>query len=310
MPQTQSEYISRINKVLDYIEANSGRSMTLEELATVASFSRFHFSRIFYSVVGETPIQFIMRIRLEKAASLLLSCKEEPVFVIAMRCGFADKSVFSRYFKGYFGISPSKFRTHDLNNSNISQHKSINHQPEDTPALYFCPESKTMKWRTSMKLNKSMEIRELPKMTLAYVRNIGPYNGDQQMFGKLRDKLFAWAASRNLIMGNDVKFLVLYHDDPTVALGENLRMSLCLTVPPDTRVEGEVGKMEIDATKYAIARFELTGPEFQKAWNWVYGQWLPVSGYQPDDKPYFEMYTNAPKDGNYVIDFCVPVKRL
>lgn len=161
-----------------------------------------------------------------------------------------------------------------------------------------------------MKLNKSMEIKELAKMTVAYVRNIGPYNGDQQMFAKLRDKLFTWAAARGLFMGSEAKFLVLYHDDPNVAMGENLRMSLCLTVPSDTKVDGEINRMEIEAAKYAIARFELTGAEFQEAWNWVYGQWLPVSGYQPDDKPYFEMYTDAPTEGNYVIDFCVPVRPL
>jgi len=161
-----------------------------------------------------------------------------------------------------------------------------------------------------MELLKNVEVRELPKMSVAYTRNIGPYNGDQKMFQNLREKLFTWAGARGLLGGRDSKFLVVYHDDPTVAIGDNLRMSLCLTVPSDTKVDGEIGKMEIEQAKYVVARFELTGQDFQNAWNWFYGQWFPNSGYQPDDKPYFELYTAEPKEGKYCIDFCVPVKPI
>jgi AraC family transcriptional regulator len=66
--------------------------------------------------------------------------------------------------------------------------------------------------------------------------------------------------------------------------------------------------MEIEDAKYVIARFELGAQDFQEAWSWVYGQWLPTSGYQPDDKPCFEMYPEAPKDGKFIVDICVPVK--
>lgn len=58
-----TEYISRINKTFDYIESNLEKSMTLEELANVANFSKFHFNRIFHSMVGETPFHFILRLR-------------------------------------------------------------------------------------------------------------------------------------------------------------------------------------------------------------------------------------------------------
>ncbi|MFO7574406.1 MAG: GyrI-like domain-containing protein, partial [Bacteroidales bacterium] len=80
--------------------------------------------------------------------------------------------------------------------------------------------------------------------------------------------------------------------------------------PPKTKVDGEIGKMELEAAKYVIARFELTGQEFQQAWDWLYGQWFPESGYQPDEKPCFEMYPEEPKNGKFVVDICVPVKPL
>jgi AraC family transcriptional regulator len=305
-----SEYISRINKTFDYIELNLEKPMTLEELATVANFSKFHFSRIFQSIVGETPFQFILRIRIEKAATLILTNKKESISEIAYKCGFSDISIFSRNFKNYFQVSASQYRAKKSNKSNLSQHERNIHQTEEKPSLYFCPEIKTIKWRTNMKLNKSVEVKELPKMTVAYIRHIGPYQGDDKLFESIWNRLFSWAGPRGLIGGKDFKSLVIYHDDPNVTTGDKLRMSVCITVPEGTKVEGEVGKMVIDSAKYVIARFELTAQDFQQAWEWIYGQWFPTSGYQPDDKPCFEMYPEEPKDGKFIVDICVPVKPI
>lgn len=305
-----AEYISRINKTFDYIESNLEKPMTLEELATVANFSKFHFSRIFQSIVGETPFQFILRLRLEKAAMLLLTNKKESVSEIAHLCGFSDISIFSRNFKNYFKISASQYRIDKSNNSNLSQQDRNCHQSEGGLKQYFCPESKTIKWRTNMELNKSVEVKELPKMHLAYIRHIGPYKGDDQLFEGIWNRLFAWAGPRGLIGGKDFRSLVIYHDDPNVCAEDKLRMSVCITVPSGTKVEGEIGKMEIEAAKYGIARFELRPQDFQQAWDWVYGVWLPSSGYLPDDKPCFEMYPEEPKDGKFVVDICVPLKLM
>mgnify|MGYP003615581203 CR=1 FL=1 len=177
-----SEYVSRINRTLDYIESNIEKPMTLEELATVANFSKFHFNRIFQSIVGETPFQFILRVRLERAAAFILTNKHESITEIAFKCGFSDISIFSRNFKSHFQVAASKYRVNKSNNSNLSQQDSNSRQSEEQPTPYFCPELQTIKWRTNMKLNKSVEVKELPKMTVAYIRHIGPYKGNDKLF--------------------------------------------------------------------------------------------------------------------------------
>jgi AraC family transcriptional regulator len=304
------EYTSRINRTFDYIESNLDKPMTLDELASVANFSKFHFNRIFHSMVGETPFQFILRIRIERAAMLMVTSRKERISDIAQKCGFSEISVFSRNFKNYFSVSASEYRTLKSNLSNLSQHERNNGQQPEKTTLYFCPEVKTIKWRTNMKLNKSVEVKDLPKMTLAYIRHIGPYKGDARLFETLWNRLFAWAGPRGLIGGKDFRSLIIYHDDPNVTQEQKLRMSVCVTVPSSTKVEGEVGKMDLEAARYVVARFELTDQEFQQAWDWVYGSWFPESGYQPDDKPCFEMYPEEPKDGKFVVEICVPVKPL
>ena len=310
-PKTsRSEYISRINKTLDYIDSNIENLMTLGELASVANFSKYHFNRIFHSIVGETPFQFIQRVKIEKAAMLLLTNRKMTVSGIATKCGFSDLSVFSRNFKSCFGVSPTSYRANKPQNSNLSQTDSKSSQAEAKAVPYFCPELQTIKWRTNMKLNKSVEIKELPKMTLAYIRHIGPYKGDDKLFEGLWNRLFAWAGPRGLIGGKDFRSLVIYHDDPGVTIEDKLRMSVCITVPPETKVDGEIGKMELEAAKYVIARFEVNAQQFQEAWDWLYGEWFPASGYQPDEKPCFEMYPEEPRDGKFVVDICVPVKPI
>lgn len=308
--QSNAEYIHRINKTIDYIELNVEKPITLEALANVANFSRFHFTRIFQSIVGESPFRFILRLRLEKAATLLLSNQHESISEIAYRFGFSDISIFSRNFRKYFKVSPTQYRTEKQQNSKISQTDSNKLQYEHKPEPYFCHQLQTIKWKTNMEIIKDVEVKVLPKMTLAYVRNIGAYDGNSKVFQDMRDKLFTWAGARGLIGGEDFRFLVIYHDNPDVTVGENHRMSMCIGVPPETKVEGEVGKMEIEEANYAVTRFELTGLEFPKAWQWVYGQWLPNSGYQPADAPCFEQYLEEPKDGKYNIEICVPVKPL
>jgi len=65
----REEYVSRINRVIDHIEANLDTDLSLERLAEVAGFSPFHFHRIFRAMMGETLNQFIQRLRIEKAAA-------------------------------------------------------------------------------------------------------------------------------------------------------------------------------------------------------------------------------------------------
>jgi len=310
MSLQEKEYISRINKVFDYIENNIERAFSLEELADIANFSKYHFHRIFYSIVGETPFQFILRVRLEKAASLLILNRNISITDIATKCGFSDISIFSRSFKNYFHLSASQYRISKQENSNLSQKDSNKCKLDNKSEMYFCPKLKTLKWRTNMKLNKKIEVKELPTMTVAYIRHIGPYKGNAQLFDTLWGKLCGWAGPKGLLKQNDLQFLSLYHDDPNITSQDKLRLSVCITVPASTKVDGEIGKMTIEGGKYVISRFELNDKQFEEAWGWVYSEWLPNSGYVPDDKPAFELYPEEPKDGRFVVDICVPIKPI
>ncbi len=62
---------NRIDRVVDYIQRNLELELSVKQLAGIACFSEFHFSRIFKEQMGESVYRFIKRLRLEKAAELL-----------------------------------------------------------------------------------------------------------------------------------------------------------------------------------------------------------------------------------------------
>jgi AraC family transcriptional regulator len=301
-----NEYKHRINKVIDHIEKNLVNNFSLDELAKISNFSKYHFSRIFQDVTGETSFQLILRLRLEKAASLL-SHGNDSISDIAHKCGFKSLPVFSKNFKSHFKESATSFRS---KNSNLDKVNSISDKSNKVPSIYICNQTKSIKWKIDMKNNESIEIKDLPSIPVVYVRHIGPYQGDVELFESLFSKLFAWAGPKGLLDNGDFQTAIVYHDDVNVADKSKLRTSVCLTAPANTKVDGEIGKMEIEMGKYVVAKFTVKADEFQQAWDWLMGKWFPVSGYQPDDKACFELYTDEPENGVFKVDICVPVRKL
>jgi len=319
----REEYTARINRVMDYIEANIGKDLSLKELADVAHFSPFHFHRIFSAMVGETLNDFIQRIRIERAAAKLILSPRKTVTEIAFECGFSSSSAFARAFREAFKMSASNWRSrgrfqysnNGQEDSKISQMVGNIRQDFDVCLSYTQGTSKQI-WRIDMKnkeLQTQVEVKDLPEMHIAYVRHIGPYKGDVELFGRLFNKLMGWAGPRGLLRFPETKLLTLYYDNPDITEESKLRTDVCVTVPPDTGVSGEIGKATIPAGKYAVAHFEIRTDQYSDAWEAVYGGWLPESGYQPEDGPCYELYLNDPKthpEGKQIVDICFPVKPL
>lgn len=317
----RKEYLSRINRVQDYIDKNISSKFSLEELSAVANFSKFHFHRIFAAIIGETLNSYILRVRLEKAASLLIHNINTPVTDILLDCGFSSSSVFARAFKDRFGISASEWRKKKIIEfSNISQPVSNISEVSAKLNKYFGDVPLTKNGVAKMNETREIidptkvEVKSIDEFTVAYIRYIGPYKGNSELFTNLFTRLFNWATPRNLVNFPQTKVISIYHDNPEITDEEKLRTSVCISVPVDTEVSGEVGKMKIEAANYAIASFELNGPaDYQKAWNYVFSEWLPTSGFIPDDKPSYELYLNNPDqhpEKKHIVDIYVPVKPL
>lgn len=99
----------RVAEVLRYIEAHAERPLELDDLAAMAFMSKYHFLRTFRRIVGITPYQFVLGVRMRRAA-LQLRTTRLPVATIAADAGFGDLSTFNSQFRQVFGRSPNAFR--------------------------------------------------------------------------------------------------------------------------------------------------------------------------------------------------------
>lgn len=297
-----NEYIVRINKVCDYIDTHIADDMTLAELANVAGFSEFHFHRIFAAMTGETLFCFIHRLRLERAAMRLCARAGDNVTQIGADCGFSSPAVFSRAFKKRFGCTPSDFRksNEDQTLSNLSQLLRNSGKAEDGAPGY----NGTKKWRFAM--NPEVKIEKIESMRVAYLRYVGPYAGDGELFENLYKRFFAWTGPRGIDVSTTY---IIYHDDPAITDEQKLRLSICVPIGDDVEVSGEMGEMTIGGGTFAVGRFVLGTDEYAQAWAYMYGQWLPQSGYQPTAQSPFERYigSECDADGKMTVDICLPV---
>lgn len=317
----RKEYIARINHVIDYVEEHLDEPLRLDRLSEVAHFSPYHFHRIFHAMVGETLNRFIQRLRCERAATQLVGQQSKSVGAIALDCGFSSSQTFARAFREQFGMSASDWRKRcreeGSNMGNMlrkirNTERKIGNVPDDSEtdiaSDHHLHRSNTM----SQSITPDVTVKDFPQTTVVYIRHIGPYQADSELFGHLFGRLFQWAGPRGLL-GPDTKAMSIYHDDPNLTEAAKLRTDMCITVAPETTVDGEVGKLAIPAGRYAFGRVEVTSEEFGQAWDAMCGGWLPDSGYEPADGVSFEIYHNDHREhpeGKHIVDIVIPVKPM
>ena len=98
----------RVKKALLFIEKNYGTAITLDDIASSTSISVSTCLRLFNTVLGITPIRYLMEYRLQKAAEELNHPGDRSIAEIAYSCGFTDASYFDRCFQKNYGMTPSK----------------------------------------------------------------------------------------------------------------------------------------------------------------------------------------------------------
>lgn len=293
----RQEYVGRVNRAIDYVRENLNGDLRLETIARVASFSPYHFHRIFKSIVGETVNEFVRRHRAQKAAGMLIHSPAMTITAIAIACGYSSPSMFSREFRSHFGASASQFRAGGRASLDRFRQELVDRG--HTLQTHHSHRSE-MVFR--------VQVREEPQRYVAYIRHVGNYSDIGNAFGRLA----RWAGPRGLFR-EDTRMLAIYHDNPDVTPVEWLRSDACITVPEGTTVKRELGLMTLPGGAYAAAYVEIDVTQYGEAWNRLFSDWLPESGYQPDDRPCYELYLNDPQEhpmNKHILEICEPVRPL
>ncbi len=277
---TLRDYKARMLRVLVHIQQHLDDTLGLEELATVACFSPYHFHRIFKGMIGESVMGHVRRLRLERAASRL-KLNWLPVTQIAFDAGYESHEAFTRAFKEAYGVAPVHFR---------SQRRPSGLSTAPSGVHYHASKSlRNFKARRSGTQTMNVQIKTFEPMRVAFMRHVGPYDE----VGATWDKLLPWLGKEGLL-GGDSKFIDICHDDPEVTPPEKIRYDACVTVDERFVPVGDIGVQVIPGGDYAVTTHFGAYAKLGETYTKLLGESLPRSGRTLRSAPCFEIYLNDP----------------
>ena len=277
------QYQRQLDAVTDYIYAHLDDDLSLDRLADVSGFSPYHWHRIYRAVRGETAAQTVRRLRLERAATMLAQ-NAWPLERIARRAGFTSADAFSRAFQRAYDRTPGRFRSDRAGGPNGTGGSR-------RPAVIPDAESPTP---------YPVRVEERSEYRLAVAEHRGAYMDIGWAFARVVDR-----------MGLRKPRVAIYEDDPGIVPEAALRAVAGVVVGPEAEVPEDLETRVVPAGRYAVMRY--TGPyaSMHAAYLWLYGQWLPASGWEPRDHPVIEEYLTDPATtppAQAVTDILLPLR--
>ncbi len=106
---SHSKELHTIGRVIDYMEKNLGEDITLETLANRAYTSKSTLLRAFKRMTGCTPIEYLIKLRIEKAAEMMEKNNDIRIIDASLATGFWNSSYFTRKFKAVIGMTPMEY---------------------------------------------------------------------------------------------------------------------------------------------------------------------------------------------------------
>lgn len=203
-------YEDKIYSIFNFIEDRIEENFSLKNLAFQTNYTPFHFHRIFQNAIGEAPLQYRKRLKLEKAAFDLKILKKQ-IIDIALDSGYETHESFTRAFKKQFQISPKEYR-----NKFHIENRKLDIQPE------FILEDKI----------KIIRVKSFP---VIYKRYIGPYEDcpGPDIDSKIWNEFLQEAkkiTNKKIVLGG------ICHDDPEITEQKKIRFDLMLILENESKI--------------------------------------------------------------------------
>ncbi len=278
----------RITDALSYIQENLFNNLTLEEVASHASYSKDHFNRIFKQVVGESFLQYYKRVKMESAIHKMRHHKCS-ITETAFDLNYENVESFSRAFKKQFGISPKHY----------SQIQAVKDRK-----LYTDYHSITKHENSNRSCD--FEIVKLDDLFIAYATRFGPYTEGAKSWVEIE----LMVNERKLSRADHI-FLGIAYDDPKITPTGKERFDACITVnrnflpPENIRTKIIKGRRYVKATHYGS--YETIGETYD---NFFY-EFFPNSKEDCESDAFLEIYITTLDEvtpNELITELYVPLK--
>ncbi len=270
-PETLLDYGRRIARVHEYIASHLDQVLDLDQLSSVAFLSRWHFHRIYREATGETVTETVRRLRLHRAAVDLVQA-DAPLTRVARRAGYGSLPAFARAFASAYGLPPGSYRLRG------QLHPPLPHRGHREITMHG-----------ALPGTYDVTIERFASVSLAAVS----HEGDYMQITRAFKRVIAWADAKGLD-GRSLRGFGIYYDDPETVPAAEQRSEAGLVVPAGMALDGEVRRVEIPAGHCASVIHKGPYAELERAYHFLYRDWLSRSGRLPADRPCFEEYLNDP----------------
>jgi len=272
MPDSLEIYQKRIHLAIETISQSIDQPIDLAGLADKVGFSPYHFSRIFTAVMGETPMKYVLRVRLEAAANLLIKTKRS-VTQIAIENGFSSPSTFTRAFSRNYQCTPSEYRQKWGYCEEIRPEQVVDQRIQN-PGFEI----------------QSTRVVEEISFKVVYTATYGGYS--RENINNAWNRLCKWA-SINQILNADTKVLGISLDDPFITNPNRCRYLACMSIKEDQKYSPAkfVSTMMISGGKFAVFNVLSKPGDLKYVYQTIFSDWLLKSGFQPANAFLYEVYT-------------------
>jgi AraC family transcriptional regulator len=275
--------------VLVRIQASLDGDLRLAVLSRWARLSPSHFHRTFRADVGETPADYVARVRLERAA-FRLQIQETSVLEIALDSGYRNHETFTRAFRRAFGRAPGAYRAWQRQRMMQTREPA---QAEPAPESAYAI--------------SATKVARLRQMHLAFVRHVGPYEKvPDTLFGELD----AWARRRR-VAGPRI-WLGIGHDAPGTTPPAQLRFDAALVIPEVIEQDGRVGCQTLPECEFAVTTHVGPYSSLPAAYAEIFQRVLRLKTHILIGLPAVEIYRTVKVNARLRLnetDVCLPVQR-
>jgi AraC family transcriptional regulator len=281
-------------KVQHYINLNLTGDVSLETLAGIANYSPFHFQKIFTEAISETPKQYVIRLRLERAAHFIKIFPNLPINEIASGCGFSSNSIFSRAFKNYYGITADKFRKLSGNNLNDIK-KKRNQSILEQEVSWISPISDIQEKIDTVRIFSSPVVSTMYSFQIACIQTTLSHRENIPFAFK---SLIQWAIPQKLIISS-TKYFGIWLDIPYLTPPDKCRY-LC-GIELSSVIKPNKGIVVQTFNKGQYVNYKMTG-NINETLNSLIAlnhNYIDSMGYSISEMICFEQFEESPANVPY-----------
>ncbi len=290
-------YFEKLEKAIYYIERNLKSKIFLDDIAGEVYLSKYHFHRIFHSIVGETIYDYIRSRRISNAADELLYSNKKIVD-IALEYQFESQETFTRSFKKIYHTTPARYRKEKVKKLVFGKSEYTKERLthiisgiSKKPVIVEKDEIKII----GMSTKTSLANNRIPKVRKAF------FNRKDEILNDVHPEIIIGVSKKALNFNSSD-----FHENTTYIYAVGKKVNKYINIPEGMEL------ITIPRCTYAIFKHTGKFDKFGLSYVHIYGSWFPRSGYKVSDVPDLEWYDDrflGPDNDNSEIDIYISLKK-